>query len=211
MIKNLQFLQESLRFHRYNLDISNQIHWEGTIVAESNITKKALSSALKELIQEKPFEKISVADICQKCNLNRQSFYYHFKDKYDLVNWVFDTEFIAVAKTTEFADQWDFLEAVCSHFYVNQDFYRKVLAVAGQNSFAEHFRDFLHPVLERKIGELLGIEHVHDFYINFYSDALICTIIRWLSDRHSIAPKELIRLLKSLIHASAVAVSEETQ
>jgi len=65
-------------------------------VAESNITKKALSSALKELIQEKPFEKISVADICQKCNLNRQSFYYHFKDKYDLVNWVFDTEFIAV-------------------------------------------------------------------------------------------------------------------
>lgn len=169
-------------------------------MADSNITRRALSAALKELMQEKPLEKISVADICQRCEMNRQSFYYHFKDKYDLVNWIFDTEFIAVAKKTEFSDQWDFLETLCTHFYVNRDFYRKVLTVKGQNSFSEHFRDFLHPVLDRRIGEMLGREYVHEFHINFYSDALICTIERWLTDKHSMQPRELIRLLKSLIH-----------
>lgn len=55
-------------------------------MADSNITKRALAHALKELMEEKNFSKISVADICEKCDMNRKSFYYHFKDKYDLVN-----------------------------------------------------------------------------------------------------------------------------
>ena len=53
-------------------------------MADSNITKKALASALKELMETVPFSKISIGDICEKCDMNRKSFYYHFKDKYDL-------------------------------------------------------------------------------------------------------------------------------
>ena len=44
-------------------------------MADSNITKKALSNALKELLQEQSFEKITVSDICDKCRMNRKSFY----------------------------------------------------------------------------------------------------------------------------------------
>jgi AcrR family transcriptional regulator len=55
-------------------------------VANSNITKQAFSIALKELMQEVPFDKIRIADICNRCGMNRKSFYYHFKDKYDLLN-----------------------------------------------------------------------------------------------------------------------------
>ena len=58
-------------------------------MADSNITKNALATSLKKLMREKPFEKISVSDICDDCGMNRKSFYYHFKDKYDLVNWIF--------------------------------------------------------------------------------------------------------------------------
>ena len=49
-------------------------------MADSNITKRALASALKELMESTPFTKITVSDICAKCNMNRKSFYYHFKD-----------------------------------------------------------------------------------------------------------------------------------
>ena len=179
-------------------------------MADSSITKRALSASLKELMQEKPFEKISVADICQKCDMNRQSFYYHFKDKYDLVNWIFDTEFIDVARKAEFSDQWDSLEALCNYFFINRAFYRKILLVKGQNSFSEHFREFLHPVLDRRIGELLEKEYVREFHINFYADALICTLERWLTDRNSMPPEELIKLLQSLIHTRSV-VSRENE
>ena len=67
-------------------------------MADQSITKRALCTALKELMEEEPFQKISVADICARCDMNRKSFYYHFRDKYDLVNWIFDTEFIAVVR-----------------------------------------------------------------------------------------------------------------
>ena len=179
-------------------------------MADSSITKRALSASLKELMQEKPFEKISVADICQKCDMNRQSFYYHFKDKYDLVNWIFDSEFIDVARKAEFSDQWDSLEALCNYFFINRAFYRKILLVKGQNSFSEHFREFLHPVLDRRIGELLGKEFVREFHINFFADALICTLERWLTDRNSMPPEEMIELLQSLIHTRSI-VSRENE
>ena len=55
-------------------------------MADSNITKKALADSMKNLMENEDFSKISVADICNKCGMNRKSFYYHFKDKYDLVN-----------------------------------------------------------------------------------------------------------------------------
>nr|WP_318682878.1 TetR family transcriptional regulator [uncultured Acetatifactor sp.] len=74
------------------------------LLADSNITKRALSSAFKELLESRPFSKISIGDICEKCEMNRKSFYYHFKDKYDLVNWIYYTEFVqsAVRITTPF-------------------------------------------------------------------------------------------------------------
>ena len=50
-------------------------------MSDSNITKRSLASALKELMEEMPFAKITVADICEKCGMNRKSFYYHFRDK----------------------------------------------------------------------------------------------------------------------------------
>ena len=49
---------------------------------DSSITKQALASALRDLMQEMPFDKIRVSHICDKCNMNRQSFYYNFQDKY---------------------------------------------------------------------------------------------------------------------------------
>ena len=64
--------------------------------ADSNLTKRALAAAMKELMEQMPFSKISVSDIAEQCGMNRKSFYYHFKDKYDLVNWIFDMEYLAV-------------------------------------------------------------------------------------------------------------------
>ena len=50
----------------------------------SNITKKALASSLKKILSKKEFNKITINDITEDCGVNRQTFYYHFKDIYDL-------------------------------------------------------------------------------------------------------------------------------
>ena len=105
-------------------------------MADSNITKRALASALRELMDEVPFDKIQVAHICERCDMNRKSFYYHFKDKYDLLNWIFDTEIISFAQRLTAAQEFDQrveeIREVCNYFYENRNFYRKALKVEGQ-------------------------------------------------------------------------------
>lgn len=53
-------------------------------------TKKMLTNALKELLQEKSFDKITVNDICDRALVHRATFYNHFNDKIDLLNFIFD-------------------------------------------------------------------------------------------------------------------------
>ena len=55
----------------------------------SEITKKALATSLKKLLSKKELSKITIANITNDCGVNRQTFYYHFKDVYDLLEDIF--------------------------------------------------------------------------------------------------------------------------
>ena len=177
-------------------------------MADSNITKLALSNALKELLEELSFEKISVSDICERCQMNRKSFYYHFKDKYDLVNWIFDTEFVEVNQTNAmyaqnesfaFDDRWKNIEIICDYFYENRSFYRRVLKVDGQNSFVSHFREFIRPLFRLRVEALLGVEDVPEMVYDFVLDGVICVVARWLLDKNCISVEDFMFNLKKLI------------
>ena len=85
-------------------------------MADSNITKRALAQAMKGLMAKQPFSKISVGDICEACGMNRKSFYYHFRDKYDLVNWIFYSEFLASVQVAQCTNNEEFLESICRYF-----------------------------------------------------------------------------------------------
>lgn len=170
-------------------------------MADSNITKRALAAALKELMERVPFTQITVGDICEKCSMNRKSFYYHFKDKYDLINWIYDTEFIAVASQKSYDTSWELLEDLSAYFYVNRDFYRKVLKIKGQNSFTEHFRELMLPIIVEEVKGILGKQKVQEFHINFFADAFLCAIERWLSKKDCIPDTEFVALLKSCIRS----------
>ena len=107
-------------------------------MADSNSTKSALADAMKKLMVCKSFAKISISDLCEECGLNRKSFYYHFKDKYDLVNWIFYVDFLTNMGGKNFENEWDVLVAVCNIFYQNKAFYQSALRIEGQNSFKDY-------------------------------------------------------------------------
>ena len=175
---------------------------------DSNITKRALASALKELMNEVSFKKINVASICERCGMNRKSFYYHFKDKYDLVNWIFDTDFISLTMKRP-DDNWEFIEMVCVYFYENRNFYRKVLNVKGQNSFSDHLREFIHPLVCDKIEKILDSKNVPPMCIDFFADGIICAIERWLQDTDCLPPEQFVTNLKQIIQATAMKVYDD--
>lgn len=53
--------------------------------AASEQTKRALAAALKELMAQKPIDKVTIHDLTERCGIRRQNFYYHFQDVYDLL------------------------------------------------------------------------------------------------------------------------------
>lgn len=174
-------------------------------MADSSITKYAMAMALKELVQEKPLEKISISNICDRCGMNRKSFYYHFQDKYDLVNWIFDTEYAnacdsAMQQAAEaHCDPYDHMEGLFRYLYENRAFYRAVLKVDGQNSFSSHFRCFVQPLLRLSVEDLPALDDVPDLVYDFAVDGLIASIMRWLMGKNCVSPEEFLYTQKKLI------------
>ena len=53
------------------------------------ILKEKIADALIKLLETKTLDKITIKEIVEICNTSRQTFYYYFKDIYDIVEWIF--------------------------------------------------------------------------------------------------------------------------
>ena len=73
----------------------------------SNITKKALEASLKKLMLKKPLDKITIRDITDDCGISRMTFYYHFQDIYDLVEWCCIEDATAALQGKKTCDTWN--------------------------------------------------------------------------------------------------------
>lgn len=158
---------------------------------ETKITKRLIAIAFKDLTREKPVSKINITDISQKCLINRKSFYYHFKDKEDLINWIFDDEFLRKSRKNE--TFFELINSLTEYLYNNKSFYRKLLKWEGQNSFSEH----LHSIFAIEIKE--GIEAVSELQINFIADGIISAVKRWLLSYNPCSPHEISNQINSCI------------
>ena len=182
-------------------------------MADSMITKRALAAALQELMMELPFEKINISHICARCQMSRKSFYYHFKDKYDLVNWIFDAEFIPLVETAKpndtYEEHWSFIQRSCEYFYQHHDFYRKALQIQGQNSFRDHFREYIRPLVTTRLLYMLGPDQIDEFSMNFFADGVICAIERWLLTKDCMTSQEFVQKIRSIMEKSASSICRE--
>ena len=186
---------------------------EGSAMSSPGITKKALADAMKRLMAERPLVKINIGDIVKKCGLNRNSFYYHFKDKYDLVNWIFYTEIAEEFNREQVAGEsgWVLIEKLCHFFYRNKQFYINALSVTGQNSFEEYYLDLLKTLMMTRVPDMFEEDDHKDFYINFFVDAFSATTLRWLRSGAKIPPEELAALMKKAATRAATRILDESK
>ena len=121
----------------------------------SNQTKRLLAQSLMDLMTTTPLEKISVNDIVDHAGVGRNTFYYHFEDKYDLVNWYFQsgvTQFLV--ERSAYASWNALLEAVEDYLLENKVFYCNALAYTGQNSLQQYIFDYLSSIFMQRAKEL---------------------------------------------------------
>lgn len=172
-------------------------------MADAQITKQALAAAMKELMAHVPMEKIKINDIVERCNMTRQSFYYHFKDKYDLVNWIYYTEFVTDIQGALGKTGWELLESTCQFFYKNREFYQNALQVTGQNSFSDYFHEVIHPIMLAHASDIFADDDDCEFFATFFADAIRVSITRWLLEGAEIPPDKFVELMKKAVSGAA--------
>ncbi len=166
------------------------------------ITKRYLAQAIKTLMADRPLSKISVGDIVEYCGLNRNSFYYHFRDKYDLVNWIFYTEIVTKLREQqgELTSGWALIEKICEYLYDEKDFYVSALSETGQDSFPAYFSQVMRTMVLAHAEEME--EEFREFAATFFVDAFLATITRWLCEGAKIPPHKLVEQMKLAVDGS---------
>ena len=136
----------------------------------SQTTKRALEASLKKLLLEKPLNKITINDITEDCGVNRMTFYYHFKDIYDLVDWILTEDATKAMEGCQSFDTWT--EA----FLV----YRSV----GREQVEQYLYKLLDPMLkefaDRECRDITVQDDDKQFVVDFYKYALVGVVLEWI-------------------------------
>lgn len=106
-----------------------------------NPTKLLLSGTLKRMCVSMQLKNISVQKLVSECSLNRGTFYYHFKDIQDLINWIYHTEITVptheyIKYNTDSEPQISKL--VLNKLFADKAFYTQALAMRSQNNLYEY-------------------------------------------------------------------------
>ena len=172
---------------------------------ESAFTKIAITNVFKELMTKKAFEKITISDITSACGLNRQTFYYHFRDKYDLLNWIFYNDAIMPFVEKLSFDNWsDKLCTMLTTIYNSSRFYTNAL----KTSYGEEFRAYIHNVstkvftdiIENVSGNYFIADEDKQFIAEFFSYGMTGTVTTWVQQGMRDTPEKVTSHIVNLVN-----------
>lgn len=180
----------------------------------SEITKRALAASLKQLLTKKPLDKITVVDIAEDCGVNRQTFYYHFQDIYDLVDWIFLDETSKALEGKKNYSTWQqgFLQIF---YYVQENralvanVYHSVSRERVEQYLYQVTYDLLYGVVEEASAGLSVREEDKKFIADFYKFAFVGLMLDWIAHAMRENPKEIVDRLAILIHGDIVRALEK--
>ena len=171
----------------------------------SQTTKRALEASLKKLLLEKPLNKITINDITEDCGVNRMTFYYHFKDIYDLVDWILVEDAAKVLEGRQTFDTWneaylDILQRIQENKALVLNVYRSV----GREQVEQYLYKLLDPLLkefaDRECRDITVQDADKQFIVDFYKYALVGMTLEWIRKDMKTDPAVMAERLETMIH-----------
>ncbi len=177
----------------------------------SQVTKRALEQSLKNLLLKKPLTKITINDIAEDCGINRMTFYYHFKDIYDLVEWscIEDARKALEEKKTHDTWQQGFLqlfEAVRD----NKPFIMNVYHCVDREQVEKYLNplvdDLLMGVIEEQAAGMTVRDEDKQFIAKVYAYSFVGLMLDWIRDDMKDDPEELVKKFAMVIQGDLAGV-----
>ena len=170
--------------------------------------KYRLAAAMKKCMERMPVEKVTVKEIVEECGTTRQTFYRHFLDKYDLINWYFDK--ILSESFKHMGTGETVYESLVRKFrFIEQErlFFDAAFRYDDQNSLRDHdYREihaFYTTMIESRTKEPLSSEL--NFILEMYCRGSVYMTTRWVSGEIRCTPEEMA---KRLVYAMPAVLAE---
>jgi AcrR family transcriptional regulator len=163
-------------------------------------TKELLAESFQELAQTKRIDKITITDITDNCGMSQPTFYNHFKDKYDMIVWIYTNN---VREIMSRIDNKTFLWKDCLlgaalYYSDNSEFIKNALKhTSGQDSFVENVRRINTVALKAEVQKHLMTEYIPDEtmgIIKFYSYGLVQFMLEWLLGDMNFSPEQVAEI-----------------
>ena len=173
----------------------------------SNMTKRALEESLKRLLLKKPLTKITINDLTTDCGISRMTFYYHFKDIYDLVEWVCLEESTRALQGKKTSGDWqEGLLQIFEAVYENKAFIMNAYSSLHREQIENFLFRLTHDLImgvveEQSIGTSIT-QAQKNFIADFYKYSFVGIMLDWIRDGMTEEPEKIVDRLALLIHDS---------
>lgn len=182
----------------------------------SQMTKRALAASLKNLLLQKPLTKITISDIAEDCGISRMTFYYHFKDIYDLVEWTCQEDAARALEGKKTYDTWQ--EGFLNIFHAvqaNKAFIMNVYRCVSRERIEQYLNPLIHSlilgVVEEKSAGMRVSGEDKRFIASFYEYAFIGVMLEWIGSGMKEDPALLVERTSRVVHGSVLRALEAFQ
>ena len=180
----------------------------------SNVTKRALEASLKRLLLQKPLTKITINDITEDCGVSRMTFYYHFKDIYDLIEWCCIEDGARALQGKKTSDTWK--EGLMNVFQVmmeNKSFilnvYRNVSHEQIHNYLCKLMHGLILNVVEEKSKGMDVRTKDKQMIADFYEYAFVGVLLSWINQDMKEDPEYLVGCIARILQGNLRRALEE--
>ena len=159
----------------------------------AEITKMWIADKMQEIMKHKPISKIRVTEICRAAEIERPTFYYHFKDKYDLVAWMFytkayGTDIISVASAA----------AGMNKMKQQILFYKRAYEDASQNALWRYMLEYFAKRYTELAKEKLGTDILDPqlaYSIRFYCMGAVGMTQEWVLNDNITSAETVVQMM----------------
>ena len=109
----------------------------------AELVKKVIAGEFEKMLRLNSFSDIFIMDLVTTCGISRNTFYYYFKDKYDLMTHIAVADIASMeARQTEEITFGEVVLSVCGMMFYRRKFYYPCLQYSGQNSLYEFLNEY---------------------------------------------------------------------
>lgn len=173
----------------------------------SSSTRDALGRILKDQLRTTPLDRITVSGLTSAAGINRQTFYYHFADVYDLAVWVFEQDVANHIMDHASYDQW--AEGYRTLLQYMRDNHDQILAVINSVDhrerdafFLRQFRAMMSAIVTELQGDLVLSDEDRQFVIDHFAAIVLGHFLQWLVEGAKEDPNILVPKIEKVLRGT---------